>query len=569
MYSRSLHVKIISFLLIPLIFPFTLLVSVLGAPVWNSAWMYGRSIMIDNSRSREDLRDYQVQVTLDTLSLISAGKMRPDCGDIRFIDSDGTTLLSYWIEPNTCNTHNTKIWIKIPLIPASATKTIYMYYGNPTATTTSDAGAVFTEGGTFFHTRYSTADPDSLTEALNAYSQAQDKNGYCYMWVPDYTYVSNDYDSPHWSRYYCPSGSGSSTDVAFWVEAVFYVDTPGVWEFRLGCDYGRGGGLYVDNVALDEKWTSDLWWDDDWNSPSVLKGSIKLDVGWHKLFTIGFEDCCEGGHTLQFKKPGGDWTAWSTSNLNIKSRKYIIPEPITSIGREEGKATTSQTLPPTLTLYDPQVNGLTVTINGNVAPGYSGVSISRIHWEWGDGSSGDSGFPASHTYGKPGTYNVTVTVYQSDGLTTSKTVTVTVQALNRPPVADFSYSPPSPLAGEAVSFTDKSYDPDGSIVYWHWDFGDGKTFDYAHPGSITYVYTSPGTYTVTLTVRDDKGAENSTSRIIQVKAQQAVSTPTETSTLVAIVLVVVAAIVALYLILKRRTPKPPPPPLLPPPPPPG
>jgi PKD repeat protein len=120
-----------------------------------------------------------------------------------------------------------------------------------------------------------------------------------------------------------------------------------------------------------------------------------------------------------------------------------------------------------------------------------------------------------------------------------------------------------------VSFTDKSYDPDGSIVYWHWDFGDGKTFDYAHPGSITYVYTSPGTYTVTLTVRDDKGAENSTSRIIQVKAQQAVSTPTETSTLVAIVLVVVAAIVALYLILKRRTPKPPPPPLLPPPPPPG
>jgi PKD repeat protein len=217
-------------------------------------------------------------------------------------------------------------------------------------------------------------------------------------------------------------------------------------------------------------------------------------------------------------------------------------------------------------LYDPQVNGLTVTVNGNVAPGYSGASISRVHWDWGDGSGGDYSFPASHTYSKPGTYNVTVTVYQSDGLTTSKTITVTLQALNRPPVADFSYSPPSPLAGEAVSFTDKSYDPDGSIVYWHWDFGDGAASSERNP---SHVYTSPGTYTVTLKVRDDKGAESSRSRIIQVKAQQAVSTPTETSTPAAIVLVVAVAIVALYLILKRLAPKPPPPPLLPPPPPPG
>jgi PKD repeat protein len=394
---------------------------------WNSAWMYRRSIIIDNTRSQENLREYQVLVTLDTASLISAGRMRPDCGDIRFIDSDGTTQLSYWIEPNTCNIHNTMIWIKIPSIPASTTKTIYMYYGNPTATTTSDAGAVFTESGTFFHTRYSTADPDSLSEALNAYSQAQDRAGYCYMLIPDYTYVSNDYDSPHWSRYYCPSGSGSSTDVAFWVEAVFYVDTPGVWEFRLGPDYGRGGGLYVDNVALDERWTSDLWWDDNWNSPSVLKGSIKLDAGWHKLFTIGFEDCCEGGHTLQFKKPGGDWAPWSTSNLNIKSRKYIIPEPITSIGMEENAVTPSTLTPapPSLTISNRvsvSWNGLTVTINGEAAPGYSGASISRIHWDWGDGSSEDHWFPATHTYSNYGTYIITVTVYQSDGLTSTKIV---------------------------------------------------------------------------------------------------------------------------------------------------
>jgi PKD repeat protein len=68
------------------------------------------------------------------------------------------------------------------------------------------------------------------------------------------------------------------------------------------------------------------------------------------------------------------------------------------------------------------VNGLTVTINGAATSGYSGASITRIHWEWGDGSSEDHWFPATHTYSNYGTYVITVTAYQSDGLTSTKIV---------------------------------------------------------------------------------------------------------------------------------------------------
>ncbi|MEM4773003.1 MAG: DUF2341 domain-containing protein [Nanoarchaeales archaeon] len=93
--------------------------------------------------SGNNLTDYQILVTLDTASLISQGKMRSDCGDIRFTDSDGITLLNYWIEPNTCNTENTRIWVKVPYIPASSTKTIYLYYGNPEATSLSNVKDVF------------------------------------------------------------------------------------------------------------------------------------------------------------------------------------------------------------------------------------------------------------------------------------------------------------------------------------------------------------------------------------------------------------------------------------------
>ena len=87
---------------------------------------------------------------------------------------------------------------------------------------------------------------------------------------------------------------------------------------------------------------------------------------------------------------------------------------------------TTTTSVPAITLSQPQINGLTITISGIATPGYSGASISRMHWEWGDGSGGDYSFPASHTYSKPGTYTITVTAYQSDGLSASKTITVTV-----------------------------------------------------------------------------------------------------------------------------------------------
>jgi len=103
---------------------------------------YRKPITINNTQNTNTLTDYQVLVTLDTASLISAGKMRSDCGDIRFTDSDGVTNLNYWLESG-CNTTSTKIWVKVPLIPANSTKTIYVYYGNPSATSLSSVVNTF------------------------------------------------------------------------------------------------------------------------------------------------------------------------------------------------------------------------------------------------------------------------------------------------------------------------------------------------------------------------------------------------------------------------------------------
>lgn len=86
----------------------------------NQGFNYYREITIKEN-SGIDLKNYQIMISLDTASLITAGKMRGGCGDIRFFDTTGK-MLNYYIEPGTCNTPSTIIWINVPLIPASLTK---------------------------------------------------------------------------------------------------------------------------------------------------------------------------------------------------------------------------------------------------------------------------------------------------------------------------------------------------------------------------------------------------------------------------------------------------------------
>ncbi len=58
--------------------------------------------------------------------------------------------------------------------------------------------------------------------------------------------------------------------------------------------------------------------------------------------------------------------------------------------------------------------------------------------------------------------------------------------------------------GAVVPFDDTSVDPDGQIVAWQWDFGDGTTSTEQYP---SHTYAGPGTYPVRLTVTDDGGLQ--------------------------------------------------------------
>ena len=113
-----------------------------SAPLLYAEWVYRMPIIINNEENTTVLTEYQILVIIDSWTLITEGKLRPDAGDIRFASSDGETELNYWIESGI-NTTSTRIWVRVPAIPSLSIVIIHIYYGNPDAVSESSGDATF------------------------------------------------------------------------------------------------------------------------------------------------------------------------------------------------------------------------------------------------------------------------------------------------------------------------------------------------------------------------------------------------------------------------------------------
>lgn len=96
---------------------------------WDSDWSKRSEITVINAGS------YISNYTLE-LNIPYTANMNSDFSDLRFIDSDYTTVLGYYIK-NKTDSDNVEILVKIPELSANSNHLIYMYYGNAIATTKS------------------------------------------------------------------------------------------------------------------------------------------------------------------------------------------------------------------------------------------------------------------------------------------------------------------------------------------------------------------------------------------------------------------------------------------------
>lgn len=98
---------------------------------------------VDNTGNASALTDHQVSI-----AVTYDADMQADFDDLRFTSSDGTTLLSHWLETKTDST-SAVVWVKVPSVGGSSTATVYMYYGNASASSASNGSSTFLAFGDF------------------------------------------------------------------------------------------------------------------------------------------------------------------------------------------------------------------------------------------------------------------------------------------------------------------------------------------------------------------------------------------------------------------------------------
>jgi len=228
-----------------------------------------------------------------------------------------------------------------------------------------------------------------------------------------------------------------------------------------------------------------------------------------------------GTFTIRINNTHASWTSYDTHliiALNNASYEYL-----------DSLAVDATTIPKTSFIYGtPEPYGFTLTWEEDVYPtwfsdiyvvgtvdpkSYKDVQVSvtfsnttgvRMHFD----AYGSTCSPPPPT----GKGRVTHNPHEKDS-----TVLFCPPIVKLLPHADFTWEPPSPQVCETVTFNaSASYDPDGYIINYTWNFGDSNTTTVKNQ-IITHHYTTFGNYTVTLTVTDNDGLTNSTAKTITVR----------------------------------------------------
>jgi len=151
--------------------------------------------------------------------------------------------------------------------------------------------------------------------------------------------------------------------------------------------------------------------------------------------------------------------------------------------------------------------GASLSFSGGNSTDADGM-IDTYVFTWGDGSTPTSGVSpnAAHAWTTAGTYPVNLTVTDNDGnVSAADTLTVAISAANTAPIAAIAVNPASGTIPTRFAFngsgSQDAQDPDAALNFT-WNFGDGRT---GYGITASHSYTSRGTLTVTLTVRDQGG----------------------------------------------------------------
>lgn len=275
--------------------------------------------------------------------------------------------------------------------------------------------------------------------------------------------------------------------------------------------------------------------DPDTNLPPTATINAPADgSSWLVDETIEFEgsavdpeDGSLGGQSLRWLSSvdGTLGTGASISRSDLSESRHVIRLIATdSRGRSDTASIeigvgAPENRPPTAEINLPASGaeftiGQSISFQGTGSDSEDGpLTGSSLVWESSlDGQLG-TGIVFSRSDLSLGTHLIRLIATDSDGAADTAAISIGVgEPPNQAPNASFSFS----CSNLTCNFTDGSSDPDGSVVAWAWDFGDGTQASTQNP---QHRFPAGGTYDVTLTVTDDGDATDDATRQISVTPQ--------------------------------------------------
>lgn len=297
---------------------------------WNGpdGWAYRKAVTITYNGSA--VTNIQIPMSVPTASLISAGKMQSDCGDLRFATPSGT-LVPFWLESGCGG--NANVWVRVPTL-STGTTMLDMYYGNPSAPSTSQTNTTFVGNRTWVEQSNCLVGGEFPSCPINNHADAD-----AYRDVPATCAVSRfhaNYGDP------CAATSfNTDTNSLFYSEYhfIFVPDVTGTWEVQWIA--GWMGELVVSEtdealyhsmtrIAMDYTTTSV-------NETHTATRAMTAGKGEWYSFLVS-EWYGNEGSRVSFKRPGGSFLPLTTTNFpGLYFRRDYLPLPApVSIGSEQG-----------------------------------------------------------------------------------------------------------------------------------------------------------------------------------------------------------------------------------------
>src|SRR3984893_2161876 len=347
----------------------------------NSSWLYRSTVSVSNPGGTT-LNGYQEHVVLG--SGFDFTKAQASGADIRFTASDGTTLLPFWVESWNASTLSASLWVKIPTIDSINGATVYMYYGNASAATTSNGNATFD-----FFDDFSSGNVDTTkwTVGGGSWSVVTDTqpNG-----VQGFVLQGTTNRPPNQMLY-----SAAYTGTNYILEAYGKQISGRHW--GLGARLNGPTNLYSTNFYADLNSTKNLyvykWLNNNGNSfatqlGSTAVGSVSLNT-WYKLQLAVQSNLIDVSvndvpwiHTSDSQFSSGGVALFGGENMMarfsfVRCRQYAATEPTTTVGvvTTNGVSAASLTLNPTSVIGGDSFQG-TVTLSGPAPSGGATVTLT-------------------------------------------------------------------------------------------------------------------------------------------------------------------------------------------------